>query len=72
MQFNFVNELLKLADANTYTSINANDISPARSYEIIGLLNLPVWTQVLIIVAIAVAVIALICLFIKISKKGKK
>lgn len=72
VQFNFVNELLKLADAKTYTSISPSDISPARSYEKIGVFNLPVWTQVLIIVGVAFVIIALICLFIRIYKKGKK
>lgn len=42
VQFNFVNELLKLADANAYTSIDPSDISPARSYEKIDAFNLPV------------------------------
>ena len=42
VDFNFVKELQKLDNANNYTKVGSNDISPARSYENIGPLKMPV------------------------------
>ena len=42
VQFNFINEIMKLPDSNNYSPIKLSDISPARSYENIGPFNMPI------------------------------
>lgn len=41
VDFNFIKELQKLENANNYTRVGSNDISPSRSYENIGPLKMP-------------------------------
>ena len=72
MQFNFIEEIMKLSDSKNYSPISSNDISPARSYENIGPFNMPFWLQVLAIVGVAIVIVAVIFMFTKISKKDKK
>ena len=42
VQFSFIDELMKLSDSKNYSQVSTNDISPARSFENIGPLRMPV------------------------------